>query len=350
MHSGSEAGSTRPKQASRRPRPRFAHSARRSGQRSCCSSTPSCLPARVERARRSRSSPRPVRRSSVFTRRRGSSAPAQRRAPPGWSPAAADPRAAAMRAMLFTGVGAPLRQAEVAAPAPGAGQVLLDVHACGVCRTDLHIVDGELGEPKLPLVLGHQIVGTVSGLGDGVTRFEVGQRVGVPWLGWTCGRCRYCLSGRENLCDNARFTGYTIDGGYAEQTVADERFCFPIPTGYPDLQAAPLLCAGLIGYRALRLARAMRSARPLRLRRGRPHHLPGRARTGAARLRLHALRRRGQPAFARSLGAEWAGASRRAAAGAARCRDHLRPRRGARPGRARRGREGRKRRLRRAST
>jgi propanol-preferring alcohol dehydrogenase len=145
----------------------------------------------------------------------------------------------------------PLREAELPAPEPGPGEVLLEVLACGVCRTDLHIVDGELTEPKLPLVPGHQIVAHVVGGGE---RFASGDRVGVPWLGWTCGECRYCRSGRENLCDRARFTGYQRDGGYAGQAVADERFCFPIPAGYPDLQAAPLLCAGLIGFRTLRLA------------------------------------------------------------------------------------------------
>ena len=147
----------------------------------------------------------------------------------------------------------PLRPAELPDPEPGPGQVLLSVAACGVCRTDLHIVDGELTEPKLPLVPGHQIVGTVVGAGEGAERFALGDRVGVPWLGWTCGECRYCRSGRENLCDRARFTGYDIDGGYAELAVADERFCFPIPPSLSDEQAAPLLCAGLIGYRALRL-------------------------------------------------------------------------------------------------
>jgi len=148
----------------------------------------------------------------------------------------------------------PLRSAVVREPRPGPGEVLLDVRACGVCRTDLHVVDGELAEPKLPLVPGHQIVGTVLEAGEGAERFAPGDRVGVPWLGWTCGECRYCRSGRENLCDRARFTGYQLDGGYAERAVADERFCFPVPEAYPDLQAAPLLCAGLIGYRALRLA------------------------------------------------------------------------------------------------
>ena len=144
-----------------------------------------------------------------------------------------------------------LREAELPAPEPGRGEVLLEVGACGVCRTDLHIVDGELTEPKLPLVPGHQIVAKVSADGE---RFAAGDRVGVPWLGWTDGRCRYCRSGRENLCDNAQFTGYQRDGGYAQVAVADERFCFPIPPGYPDLQAAPLLCAGLIGFRTLKLA------------------------------------------------------------------------------------------------
>jgi alcohol dehydrogenase, propanol-preferring len=144
-----------------------------------------------------------------------------------------------------------LRQARLPDPEPDPGQVLLDVHACAVCRTDLHIVDGELDRPKLPLVPGHQIVGRVVGMGEGTERFAAGDRVGVPWLGWTDGTCRYCTSGQENLCESARFTGYDIDGGYAERAVADERFCFPIPDGYPDDQAAPLLCGGLIGYRAL---------------------------------------------------------------------------------------------------
>ncbi|MFL5381809.1 MAG: zinc-dependent alcohol dehydrogenase family protein [Longimicrobiaceae bacterium] len=159
-----------------------------------------------------------------------------------------------MRAMIFDGVGTRLRLADVPVPAPGPGQLRLRVRACGACRTDLHIVDGELAEPKLPLVPGHQIVGEVDALGSGVDAFAPGDRVGVPWLGWTCGECRYCLGGRENLCDRARFTGYHLDGGLAEYAVADARFCFRIPAGYPDLQAAPLLCAGLIGYRALRLA------------------------------------------------------------------------------------------------
>jgi propanol-preferring alcohol dehydrogenase len=128
---------------------------------------------------------------------------------------------------------------------------LIRVHACAVCRTDLHVVDGELIEPKLPLIPGHEIVGTVDNLGEDVERFKIGDRVGVPWLGWTCGACSYCQSGRENLCDRAKFTGYTLDGGYAEYTAADQRYCFPIPSSYSDAEAAPLLCAGLIGYRSL---------------------------------------------------------------------------------------------------
>ena len=150
--------------------------------------------------------------------------------------------------MLLEAPRSPLRPAELPDPEPGPGQVLVRVHVCAVCRTDLHVVDGELPDPKLPLVIGHQIVGTVEGGGE---RFEIDHRVGVPWLGWTDGTCRYCRSGRENLCDGARFTGYQLDGGYAERVVADERFCFPIPVGYDDRQAAPLLCAGLIGYRSL---------------------------------------------------------------------------------------------------
>ncbi|HET7230627.1 MAG TPA: zinc-dependent alcohol dehydrogenase family protein, partial [Longimicrobium sp.] len=159
-----------------------------------------------------------------------------------------------MRAMMFDGSAPALRLSDVPVPDPGPGQLRLRVRACGACRTDLHIVDGELARPKLPLIPGHQIVGEVDALGEGVAEFSPGGRVGVPWLGWTCGECRYCRSGRENLCERARFTGYDIDGGFAEWAVADARFCFPMPGGYPDLQAAPLLCAGLIGYRALRLA------------------------------------------------------------------------------------------------
>src|SRR5436190_13750537 len=159
-----------------------------------------------------------------------------------------------MRAMLLDVPRRPLRAADVPRPEPGPGQVLIAVNACGVCRTDLHIFDAELANPKLPLVLGHEIVGTVVATGPGAGRFARGERVGVPWLGWSCGECRYCRTARENLCDRARFTGYDLDGGYAEYAVADERFAFSIPEGYPDLQAAPLLCAGLIGHRALRMA------------------------------------------------------------------------------------------------
>ena len=157
-----------------------------------------------------------------------------------------------MRAMVLDAPGRPLRLADLPVPEPGAGELLLRVRACGVCRTDLHIVDGELARPKLPLVPGHQIVGEVLAGGAGAV-VPVGSRVGVPWLAWTCGACRFCHAGRENLCDRARFTGYDVDGGYAERTVADERFCFPLPDAYPDTQTAPLLCAGLIGHRALRL-------------------------------------------------------------------------------------------------
>ncbi|BCL34684.1 zinc-dependent alcohol dehydrogenase family protein [Nostoc sp. MS1] len=155
-----------------------------------------------------------------------------------------------MRAMILDAPRQPLRLAELPVPKPNSEQVLIRVHACAVCRTDLHIVDGELTHPKLPLILGHQIVGTIEELGEKVDQFHLGQRVGVPWLGHTCAHCPYCLSGRENLCDYAEFTGYNLDGGYADYTVADHRFCFPLDPSYPDLQAAPLLCGGLIGYRA----------------------------------------------------------------------------------------------------
>jgi propanol-preferring alcohol dehydrogenase len=206
--------------------------------------------------------------------------------------------------MVLDAARTPLREAELPDPEPGAGQVLIEVHACAVCRTDLHISGGELTHPKLPLVLGHQIVGRVL---EGGERFRPGTRVGVPWLGWTDGVCRYCRSGRENLCDAARFTGYDIDGGYAERTVADERFCFPIPDGYPDLQAAPLLCAGLIGYRALTMA-------------GDAERLGLYGFGAAAHIITQVARHEGRrvmaftraddlesQSFARELGAEWAG-------------------------------------------
>lgn len=159
-----------------------------------------------------------------------------------------------MRAMVLERPGTKLQMKDVPQPTAGAGQILIRVRACGVCRTDLHVVDGELSEPKLPLIPGHQIVGTVLELGQGVQGIAVGERVGVPWLGGSCGRCRYCRSGRENLCSMARYTGYQIDGGFAQLAAADSRFCFKIPAGYQDLQAAPLLCAGFIGYRAFRMA------------------------------------------------------------------------------------------------
>jgi propanol-preferring alcohol dehydrogenase len=214
-----------------------------------------------------------------------------------------------MRAMVLERQGEPLRLAELPEPSPGPGQVLLDVRACGVCRTDLHILDGELSEPKLPLVPGHQIVGVVRELGEGVDRFAPGDRVGVPWLGWTDGECRYCRSGRENLCDHARFTGYDIDGGYAEVATADARFCFPIPEGYPDLQAAPLLCAGLIGYRALRLVGEAERIGFYGF--GAAAHILCQVAVHEGR-RVFAFTREGDgvtQAFARRLGAEWAGGS-----------------------------------------
>jgi propanol-preferring alcohol dehydrogenase len=159
-----------------------------------------------------------------------------------------------MHAMILDIPRTLLRPADLPLPVPGPEQILLRVRACGVCRTDLHIVEGELPQPKLPLVPGHEIVGTVERMGEKVERFAAGDRVGVPWLGWTCGVCPYCRSGRENLCDRARFTGYTLDGGYAEYVVADQYYCFPLPAAYGDAEAAPLLCAGLIGYRSLVLA------------------------------------------------------------------------------------------------
>ena len=156
-----------------------------------------------------------------------------------------------MRVMLLEKAGRALREADLPVPKPRPGQVLIRVRACAVCRTDLHVVDGELTQPKLPLIPGHEIIGTVKEKGTGVDRFQIGDRVGIPWLGWTCSKCSYCQSGKENLCDQARFTGYTLDGGYAEYTVAEQRFCFRIPDSYSDAEAAPLLCAGLIGYRSL---------------------------------------------------------------------------------------------------
>jgi propanol-preferring alcohol dehydrogenase len=214
--------------------------------------------------------------------------------------------------MILDVPGEPLRVAEVASPEPGEGQVLLRVHCCAVCRTDLHVVDGELPDPKLPLIPGHQIVGTVERIGEHTDGFKVGERVGVPWLGWTDGECRYCLSGRENLCENARFTGYQIDGGYAEHALADGRFCFSIPESYPDLQAAPLLCAGLIGHRSLRFAG---DAERLGLYGfGASAHIVAQVAAHEDR-RVFAFTRPGDEEakeFARELGAEWAGSSEEA--------------------------------------
>ncbi len=203
----------------------------------------------------------------------------------------------------------PLRLAELPEPEVAAGQVLLDVRACGVCRTDLHILDGDLAEPKLPLVPGHQIVGVVREVGEGVERFASGDRVGVPWLGWTDGECRYCRSGRENLCDNAKFTGYDLDGGYAEVAVADARYCFPIPPNLSDLGAAPLLCAGLIGYRALQLVGDAERIGFYGF--GAAAHILCQVAVHEGR-RVFAFTRGGDEetqAFARELGAEWAGSS-----------------------------------------
>jgi alcohol dehydrogenase, propanol-preferring len=217
-----------------------------------------------------------------------------------------------MRAMVLEQQREPLRPATLPDPTPGPGQVLVSVSACGVCRTDLHIVDGDLTQPKLPLVPGHQIVGTVVGAGEGAERFALGERVGVPWLGWTCGECRYCRSGRENLCDRARFTGYDVDGGYAELAVADERYCFPIPAGYPDEQVAPLLCAGLIGYRALRLAGDAERIGFYGF--GASAHILCQVAVHQGR-RVFAFTRPGDEegqAFACELGAEWAGSSEEA--------------------------------------
>jgi propanol-preferring alcohol dehydrogenase len=214
--------------------------------------------------------------------------------------------------MILDVPGEPLRVAEVASPEPGEGQVLLGVHCCAVCRTDVHVVDGELPDPKLPLIPGHQIVGTVERIGEHTDGFTVGERVGVPWLGWTDGECRYCLSGRENLCENARFTGYQIDGGYAEYALADGRFCFSIPESYPDLQAAPLLCAGLIGHRSLRFAG---DAERLGLYGfGASAHIVAQVASHEGR-RVFAFTRPGDEEakeFAREQGAEWAGSSEEA--------------------------------------
>jgi propanol-preferring alcohol dehydrogenase len=214
-----------------------------------------------------------------------------------------------MRAVVLDAPRAPLRLAECPAPRAGPGEVLVAVNACAVCRTDLHVVDGDLPQPKLPLIPGHEIVGRVVETGPGVEQFRIGERVGVPWLGWTCGECAFCRSGRENLCDQARFTGYTRDGGYAEFTVADARCCFLLPAAYADADAAPLLCAGLIGYRALRKAG---DARRLGLYGfGAAAHIVAQVARWEGR-RVFAFTRPGDVAaqeFARELGAVWAGGS-----------------------------------------
>ena len=208
--------------------------------------------------------------------------------------------------MVLPASGARLEERRLPRPELAPGHVRLRVHACGVCRTDLHVRDGELPNAKLPLVPGHEIVGSVL---EGGERFAVGERIGVPWLGWTCGECRYCRSGRENLCDRARFTGYTVDGGYAEEAVADERYCFRVPGGYSDAEAAPLLCAGLIGYRALRAAGAAERLGLYGF--GASAHIVAQLAHGEGR-RVFAFTRRGDEAaqsLARELGATWAGAS-----------------------------------------
>ncbi len=220
-----------------------------------------------------------------------------------------------MKAMVLDAPGKPLRATERPRPAPGPGEVLLRVKACAVCRTDLHVVDGELPDPALPLIPGHEIVGVVEATGDGESRFEPGMRVGVPWLGWTCGECRYCRAGAENLCIRARFTGYTRDGGYAEYTVADARYCFPLPRSYDDVHAAPLLCAGLIGHRAYRMATEHpfggEAARLGFYGFGAAAHLVAQVAVSDGRA-VYAFTRPGDAQaqeHARSLGAAWAGGS-----------------------------------------
>jgi len=214
-----------------------------------------------------------------------------------------------MRAMRLERPRTPLREEEVPRPVAGPGQLLLKISACGVCRTDLHIVDGDLTHGKLPVTPGHEIVGTVVAMGANVEGFHEGQRVGVPWLGWTCGRCRFCLAGRENLCDAARFTGYQLDGGYAEYAVADARYCFALPAAYTDEGAAPLLCAGLIGYRALVMAGEARRLGIFGF--GAAAHIIAQVARWQGR-EIYAFSRPGDvqaQAFARELGAAWSGGS-----------------------------------------
>src|ERR1039457_739871 len=214
-----------------------------------------------------------------------------------------------MRAMVLQSSQQQLISCDMPLPTVGRGQLLVRVAACAVCRTDLHVIDGELPNPKLPLIPGHEIVGRVEGLGDGVGEFSVGERVGVPWLGWTCGECKFCRSNRENLCERARFTGYTIDGGYAEFTVADARFCFRIPDEYDDISATPLLCAGLIGYRSLRMTGNARQIGIYRF--GAAAHIVAQVARHQGR-KTFAFTRPGDTAaqrFALSMGADWAGGS-----------------------------------------
>lgn len=214
-----------------------------------------------------------------------------------------------MRAMLLDAPGKKLRLARIPVPHPRPGEVQVKVEACGVCRTDLHVVDGELPGPKLPLVPGHEIVGRIAALGEGVAHLRLGERVGIPWLGWTCGECRYCKAGRENLCERALFTGYTRDGGYAEFTAADARFCFPVAESYGAAEAAPLLCAGLIGYRSLRMAGEGRLLGIYGF--GAAAHIVAQVARHEG-WRLFAFVKPGDEAakdFALSLGAEWAGGS-----------------------------------------
>jgi propanol-preferring alcohol dehydrogenase len=214
-----------------------------------------------------------------------------------------------MRAMVLEKAGAPLQPLELPVPSPGPGQVLVKVAACGVCRTDLHVVDGELTEPKLPIIPGHEIVGRIEALGDGVTSMQMGDRVGIPWLGHTCGRCAYCTAGHENLCDVPRFTGYQIDGGYAEYAVAEAAYCFPLPESYSDTAAAPLLCAGLIGFRSLRMSGE--AARLGIYGFGAAAHIVAQVAQFEGR-RVYAFTRPGDAdaqAFALSLGCAWAGGS-----------------------------------------
>lgn len=211
--------------------------------------------------------------------------------------------------MILDQVGQPLRMSNVPEPTVGPADVLITVHTCGVCRTDLHVVDGDLTEPKLPLIPGHQIVGIVADVGAEVDSFNVGDRVGVPWLGGSCQHCDYCLNDQENLCDESRYTGYQVDGGFAEKCVADQRFCFPIPSGYPDLQAAPLLCAGLIGYRSLRMAGDARRIGFYGF--GAAAHILIQVARYQGR-EVYAFTREGDTegqSFAQELGAAWAGSS-----------------------------------------